>query len=75
MPAEQIVQSQIGVLEFRSETKIITANQRIGVRKLIGETGLPFKNGEEAEAIPRVLQRLVDWQWMPAARRLYPSVH
>ena len=60
VPAKQIVQSQIGVLEFRSETKIITANQRIGVRKLIREMGLPFKNGEEAEAIPRVLQRLVD---------------
>lgn len=59
-PLKQISQSQIGVLDFRSETKIVTANQRIQVRKLIGEMGLPVKSGEEAEAIPRVLQRLAD---------------
>ncbi len=60
VPLKQIVQSQIGVLEFRSETKIVTALQRIQVRKLIGDMGLPVKSGEEAEAIPRVLQRLLD---------------
>ncbi len=60
VPIKQIIQSQIGVLDFRSEVKIVTAIQRIGVRKLIGDVGLPVKNGEEAEAIPRVLQRLVD---------------
>lgn len=60
MPARQIVQSQIGVLEFRSETKIVSAGQRIQVRKLIQDMGLPVKSGEEAEAIPRVLQRLAD---------------
>jgi len=59
-PLKQIAQSQIGVLEFRSETKIVTALQRIQVRKLIQDMGLPVKNGEEAEAIPRVLQRLAD---------------
>lgn len=60
MPARQIVQSQIGVLEFRSETKIVSAGQRIQVRKLIQDMGLPVKSGEEAEAIPRVWQRLAD---------------
>lgn len=59
-PLKQIAQSQIGVLEFRSETKIVTATQRIQVRKLIQDMGLLVKNGEEAEAIPRVLQRLMD---------------
>lgn len=59
-PARQIAQSQIGVLEFRSETQVVTAMQRIQVRKLIQDMGLPVRNGEEAEAIPRVLQRLVD---------------
>lgn len=60
VPIKQIAQSQIGVLEFRSETQIVTAMQRIQVRKLIQDMGLPVKNGEEAEAIPRVLQRLAD---------------
>ena len=60
VPAKQIIQSQIGVLEFRSETKIVTAMQRIQVRKLCGDMGLSVKTGEEAEAIPRVLQRLLD---------------
>lgn len=60
VPLKQIAQSQIGVLEFRSETQIVTAMQRIQVRKLIQDMGLPVKNGEEAEAIPRVLQRLID---------------
>lgn len=59
-PLRQIAQSQIGVLEFRSETKIVSASQRIQVRKLIQEMGLPVKPGEEGEAIPRVLQRLLD---------------
>ncbi|MBX7236823.1 MAG: BREX system P-loop protein BrxC [Caldilineales bacterium] len=60
VPLKQIAQSQIGVLEFRSETRIVSAGQRIQVRKLIQDMGLPVKPGEEAEAIPRVLQRLAD---------------
>ncbi len=60
LPLKQIAQSQIGVLEFRSETKIVSAGQRIQVRKLIQDMGLPVKPGEEAEAIPRILQHLAD---------------
>ena len=44
-------------LEFKSEAEIITATQRIGVRKLIQDLGLAVKNGEEAQAIPLVLQK------------------
>ena len=60
VPFKQIIQSQIGVLEFCNETKIVTAMQRIQVRKLIQDMGLQVKNSEEAEAIPRILQRLLD---------------
>ena len=48
LTARQIVQSQIGITEFKSEAVIITAAQRIGVRKLIQDLGLFVKNGEEA---------------------------
>lgn len=57
---KEIVQSQIGILEFYNEGVTVSAIQRIQVRKLIADLGLPVKNGEEAQAIPRVLQRLVD---------------
>ncbi len=75
VPLKQIIQSQIGVLEFRSETKIVTAMQRIQVRKLIEDMGLPVKNGEEAEAIPRVLQRLADLAVDAGGPPPLPSVH
>jgi hypothetical protein len=60
LTAKQIIQSQIGVTEFKNEKVIITTPQRLGVRKLIQGLGLPVKNGEEAQAIPLVLQKLVD---------------
>jgi hypothetical protein len=56
---KQINQSQIGVLDFFNEGVTVTAIQRIGVRKLISDIGLPLKQGEEAEAIPLVLQQLI----------------
>lgn len=60
LTAKQIVQSQVGVTEFKNEAVIITATQRIGVRKLIQDLGLTVKNDEEAQAIPLVLQKLSD---------------
>jgi len=56
--AKQIVQSQIGVVEFKNEAVVITAAQRIGVRKLIQDLGLAVKSGEEAQAIALVLEKL-----------------
>lgn len=53
-----IVQSQIGVIDFFSEGVTISAVQRIQVRKLITDIGLPHKPGEEAAAIAVVLLRL-----------------
>jgi len=57
---KQLTVQQIGVTDFYSEGITISSSQRIGVRKLITEMGLPVKPGEEAEAIPMVLKRLVD---------------
>ena len=58
--AKQIPQSQIGVTTFRSEEYIVTAIQKIGLRKLAQDVGLPIKQGEEAGGTQRVLQRLRD---------------
>ena len=58
LTARQIIQSQIGITEFKNEAVIITAAQRIGVRKLIQDLGLAVKSGEEAQAIPLVLEKL-----------------
>lgn len=58
--AKQIPQSQIGVTTFRGEEYVLTAMQKIGLRKLAQDLGLPIKQGEEAGGIQRVLQRLQD---------------
>lgn len=55
---KNIVQSQIGVIDFYSEGVTLTAVQRIQVRKLLTDLGLPVKTGEEGEAIPRILAKL-----------------
>jgi len=60
LAVKDIAQSQIGVIEFYSEgIAPPTAVQRIAVRKLIADMGLPCAAGEETAAIPRVLERLV----------------
>jgi hypothetical protein len=58
--AKEIPQGQIGVITFRNAVTVITAIHRIGVRQLLTGVGLPFKNNEEAAAIPQMLQKLVD---------------
>ena len=58
--AKTVIQSQIGVTDFYSQGVTITALQRIAVRKLITDLGLPVKANEEAEAIPLALQSLLD---------------
>lgn len=76
LTAKQIAQSQIGVIIFRNASVIVTASQRIAVRRLITDMGLPVKPGEETEAIPRVLQRLQDLAGEaggPPPLRLRPS--
>lgn len=58
--AKQIIQSQIGITQFYNEGVTITALQRIGVRKLLSDLGLPCTPNEEVQAVPQVLQRLVE---------------
>jgi hypothetical protein len=57
---KQITVQQIGVIEFYSEGITISISQRMVVRKLITEMGLTVTKGEEADAIVKVLNRLIE---------------
>ena len=56
--AKDLNQQQIGVTDFFSEGVIVSAAQRIEVRKVASAMGLSAKSGEEAEAVPVILERL-----------------
>ena len=58
MTAKDLNQQQIGVTNFFSEGVIVSVAQRIEVRKVASAMGLPAKSGEEAEAVPVILERL-----------------
>jgi hypothetical protein len=49
---------KIGTCTFRSETTIINITQRIAVRGLLADTGIPFENNQEAFALSALLDRL-----------------
>jgi hypothetical protein len=66
LTAKQIIHTQIGVTDFRNESVIISAPQRLAVRKLIQDLGLTIKNGEEAGHPGRL--RLPTRQPRPAGR-------
>jgi hypothetical protein len=57
---KQLDQGQAGVTDFISEGVSITVSQRIGVRKLLNDMGENCKPNEEAEYLPKMLQRLID---------------
>jgi hypothetical protein len=57
---KELVQSQIGVTDFYGEDIVITASQRVKVRALLAELGFAVKPGEEAAALSKVLQHLID---------------
>jgi hypothetical protein len=57
---KQIIQSQIGVIQFFSEGVTVSGIQRIGVRKLLSDLGLSYKTGDDAAAVPLVLSKLID---------------
>ena len=56
--AKEMTQRQIGVTDFYIEGVVVTAVHRIGVRKVASAMGLPAMSGEEASAIPTMLERL-----------------
>ena len=58
--AQGMTQQQIAGTEFFIEGMIISASQRIAVRRVGAELGLPVKNGEEPEVVPLILQRMLD---------------
>ena len=58
--AKGMTQRQIGVTDFFSEGVVVSATQRIEVRRLASGIGLPVNSGEEAQAVPVVLGRLMD---------------
>ena len=53
-----ISQSQIGVIDFYSEGVTVTVSQRLAVRKMLTDLGVPCKAGEESAKIAAALQRL-----------------
>ena len=56
--AKGMTQQQIGVTDFFGEGVIVSAVQRIEVRNVAIAMGLPARSGEEAEAVPGILERL-----------------
>lgn len=57
---KQVNQSSIGITDFRIEGFTITISQRIALRGLFTDLGLPYKPNEEADFIPAALQLLID---------------
>ncbi len=57
---KQLIVPQIGMTDFYSEGITVSSIQRIGIRGLITNMGLTIKPGEEAEAILKVLNRLIE---------------
>ena len=56
--AKGMTQQQVGVTEFLIEGVIVSALQRIGVRKIASALSLAVMSGEEAAAVPVILERL-----------------
>lgn len=57
--ARDLNQTQLGRTEFFIEGVVVSGLHRIEIRRLATAVGLSVKSGEEADAIPRVLERLV----------------
>ena len=57
---KQIGQGQIGVVDFYSEGIVIQTSQRLAVRRLQRDVGLPVNPGEEVAAVPRLLDQLTE---------------
>jgi hypothetical protein len=49
---------KLGTCTFRSETTVVTVTQRVAVRGLLSDAGVPFENNQEAFALLALLERL-----------------
>ena len=58
VPAIGMNRQQIGVTDFAIEGVTVSASQRIAVRGLATALGLPIQNGDEVEAVPRILMHI-----------------
>lgn len=58
MTVKDLNQQQVGVSDFFSEGVVVSAAQRIEVRRVASAMGLSPKSGEEAEAVVEILECL-----------------
>lgn len=58
--AREIDQGRIGAADFRSETVVFTAVQRIAVRKLFAAAGMQVRSNEEAQTAPLFVNDMLD---------------
>ena len=56
---KELDKTQINTAEFHAQTVTITAVQRIQLRSLLAELEIKSKTGDEGEAIPALLQKLL----------------
>jgi len=56
--AKSLERSKITQANFRIESTTVTAKQRIDIRKLLQDVGVPFKPNEELAAMPRLFELL-----------------
>lgn len=61
LSARQINQGEIGGTEFQSEGVTVSVQQKIAVRRLLGEAEIQAQPDHEAEHLSGFLQRLLDW--------------
>ncbi len=57
---KDIRQSDINATTFRPETVVVTAAEKIAVRKLLADFGVVVGAGEELEGVARFMQQLAD---------------
>lgn len=59
LPGAQVDQTKIGVADFRVESATVTTPQRIALRKLFQDAGVPCKANEESAAAMRFIDELL----------------
>ena len=59
--AANLERIKIAQTNFRVEAVTVTASQRLQVRKLLQDAGIPCKPNEELAAIPQLLATMKDW--------------
>lgn len=58
--AKQLTLTKIGVTDFRGETVMVSAQQRIDLRGLLQRSGIAAKKDEEGEGVARLIEQLLD---------------